>query len=79
MSKWSEWKKSLGDSRPWHLLDPERLVENQDIVKQRMDLCNGCPELVQMTRQCSKCGCFMPAKTKLANAECPLGKWSRVD
>jgi len=79
MSKWSEWKKNLGDSRPWHLLDPERLVDDENIVNQRMNICNGCPELLQATKQCLKCGCFMNLKTKLANAECPMGKWGKVE
>lgn len=79
MSKWSDWKKNMGDARPWHLLDPERLLQDQSIAEQRMEICRSCPELIQATNQCSKCGCFMLLKTKLANAECPLGKWSRED
>lgn len=79
MSKWSEWKKSMGDSRPWHLLDPEKLVDDLSIVDNRMEICNSCPELVKATKQCTKCGCFMTLKTKLANAECPLGKWGKVE
>lgn len=79
MSKWSEWKKNLGDSRPWHLLDAERLVEDENIVNQRFEICKACPELIPVTHQCKKCGCFMVLKTKIAGSECPLGKWNRVD
>lgn len=77
MSKWSEWKKNMGDSRPWHLLNPDRLLDNQDIVNKRFEICKSCPELISATSQCKKCGCFMNLKTKLAEAECPLGKWHR--
>lgn len=76
MSKWSEWKKNLGDSRPWHLLDPERLIEDKDIIAKRLEICKACPELIQATSQCKKCGCVMTLKTKLSSAECPIGKWA---
>jgi len=26
---------------------------------------------------CTQCGCFMPAKTRLKMAECPIKKWER--
>jgi hypothetical protein len=77
LSKWSEWKKNVGDTRPWHLLNPDRLLDNQDIVNKRLELCKACPELIASTSQCKKCGCFMNLKTKLAEAECPIGKWHR--
>jgi hypothetical protein len=76
MSKWNEWKKNLGDSRPWHLLDPDRKINNKDIIDKRMQSCLGCEFFLQ-TKQCSKCGCFMPLKTLLSNAECPIGKWGK--
>jgi hypothetical protein len=78
MSKWEEWKKNLGDSRPWHLLDPGRIVKDASIIKSRLDLCMSC-EFFLPTKQCSKCLCYMPGKTTLSNAECPIGKWHRED
>jgi hypothetical protein len=42
-------------------------------------MCKACPELIKLTTQCKKCGCFMDAKTELPHAECPLGKWGRVN
>lgn len=75
MSKWEEWKASLGETRPWHLLDHTKTVDDNKISEQRLEICKGCPELIQLTSQCKKCGCFMPAKTKLDAAKCPLGKW----
>lgn len=74
MSKWEEWKKSQGETRPWDLLDPNNYVE-EDIAAERFEICKACPELIKLTKQCKKCGCFMAAKTKLIGAECPLGKW----
>ena len=51
----------------------ERVTEED--AEKRFKICKSCPELVKLTSQCKKCGCFMPAKTKLKNATCPIGKW----
>lgn len=77
MSKWSEWKKNVGDSRPWHLLNPDRLLDNESIINKRLEICKACPELISATTQCKKCGCLMNLKTRLAEAECPIGKWHK--
>lgn len=75
MSKWEEWKESLGETRPWHLLDHSKLVEDKSISSDRLAICKTCPELIKLTTQCKKCGCFMAAKTKIQEAVCPIGKW----
>lgn len=75
-SKWNEWKKNLGESRPWHLLDPEKKIRSKEIINKRMSLCTSC-EFFLPTKQCSKCLCFMPAKVHLSNADCPIGKWGK--
>jgi ribosomal protein L32 len=49
------------------------------IQEKRMAICKSCPEYIRFTHQCKKCGCLMNAKTKLADAECPLGKWQKVN
>jgi hypothetical protein len=33
MSKWNDWKKNLGDARPWHLLDPDKKIRDKSSVK----------------------------------------------
>lgn len=78
MSKWEDWKKSLGDSRPWHLLDPDRMLDDDQKIESRLKICESC-EFYKITKQCSKCGCFMPLKTKLAISECPIGKWGKEE
>ena len=78
MSKWEEWKKSLGDSRPWHLHDHDKIITDTVLIKNRMDICSSC-EHFAITKQCKLCGCFMPAKTLLSNAACPIGKWDKED
>lgn len=61
--------------RPWDFLNPNTEYASEAEADKRYDLCNFCPEFISLTKQCKKCGCFMPAKTKLKNATCPLGKW----
>ena len=73
-SKWEEWKKNLGETRPWDVFNSENHID-QKTTDQRMDICKACPELIQLTKQCKKCGCFMELKTKLEYAKCPIGKW----
>jgi hypothetical protein len=75
MSSWKEWKKNLGETRPWDMLNPNTEFVDESVAKNRMDTCLGCPELIKVTKQCTKCGCFMHLKTKLENAVCPIGKW----
>ena len=75
MSAWKEYKEKLGDSRPWDVLNPNTEYTTEEQAKNRYAICQKCPELITLTKQCKQCGCFMAIKTKLKNAECPLGKW----
>lgn len=74
-SPWDQWKKNLGETRPWDLLDPSvELVPDVEAAT-RFSICKSCPELIKLTSQCKKCGCMMKLKTKLEKATCPIGKW----
>lgn len=66
-------------ARPWDLFNKNIEKVQSQIHEERMAICLACPELIKLTKQCKKCGCFMEAKTKLPNASCPLGKWQRTD
>ena len=58
--------------------------------RERIQICEACEHYVASTKSCGTlglsaldpdsplCGCFMPAKTKLKTASCPLGKWDAV-
>lgn len=74
-SIWQKYKENLGETRPWDILNPATEWASEELANTRYEICGGCPELIKLTKQCKKCGCFMFAKTKLANATCPLGKW----
>jgi hypothetical protein len=60
---------------PLDMLRPGTEWAEQSLSDQRFEICKACPELIKITNQCKKCGCFMAAKTKLKLAACPLGKW----
>jgi len=51
----------------------------QKIIRDRWDLCTRCVHLLPKVNICKKCGCFMPVKTKLEKARCPIGKWEKID
>lgn len=48
---------------------------NKEEAQERYDICKLCDNLISLTSQCKKCGCFMKMKVKLKEAECPIGKW----
>ena len=74
-SPYQKWKKNLGETRPWDIVNSNTEWANEEKSKERYSICKACPELIKVTKQCKKCGCFMAAKTKLEFAVCPLGKW----
>jgi hypothetical protein len=85
---WEKWKSSIKDIvvnninsevSPLDLINPNVPRAPIEISEKRMSVCSSCPELIKSTSQCKKCGCFMAAKTKLANAKCPLGHWEKYD
>lgn len=51
---------------------------SSEVIKQRMDVCNACPELTSL-KLCRDCGCIIPAKVRLKAASCPQYKWESVD
>jgi hypothetical protein len=74
-SAWQQYKENLGDTRPWDMIMPKTDMASQQEADARYAICNSCPELMSLTKQCKKCGCFMAMKTKLKLATCPAGKW----
>ncbi len=66
-------------ARPWDLFIKKYGRVEERLHTERMSICKECPHLVKLTQQCTKCGCFMPAKTKLPHASCPIDKWQAVD
>lgn len=75
LTPWQQYKKNLGTTRPWDIISPKTEYVEKNVSDQRFEICKACPELISLTKQCKKCGCHMPTKTKLSNAVCPLNKW----
>ena len=81
VSAWEEWKKKNAEKQrqgrvsPVDFLNPDTDYADQKTSDERYQTCLDCEELVPVTHQCRKCGCFMRAKTKLLHAVCPLAKW----
>lgn len=69
---WEEYKKNK--VMPTDLLNKENYIEKIESEK-RINVCLSCEDLIKLTRQCKRCGCFMNLKTKLKDAKCPIGKW----
>ena len=51
------------------------LIYDQNIIDKRWSECEKCEFLIKPTNNCSKCGCFMKIKTRVATSSCPIGKW----
>ena len=73
-SRWEQYKAKNGVT-PLDLLNPKTIRVEKFLSDKRINICKACPELIQLTTQCKKCGCFMNLKTKIEAATCPLGKW----
>lgn len=41
----------------------------------RMKICLQCEHFLKITKQCKKCGCFMPIKVRIPGQKCPVEKW----
>lgn len=61
--------------RPWDFFNPNTEYASKEEAARRLDICRTCPFVIKATLQCKKCGCFMKAKTLLADATCPVGNW----
>lgn len=75
LTPWQQYKKNLGETRPWDLVNPATEFVTDEVAESRYSICKQCPEFLGLTKQCKKCGCFMNLKTKMHKATCPLEKW----
>ena len=50
---------------------------NEELGKERLNVCSGCAKFHKnfcLTSR-GRCGCYLPAKTKVEDEECPDKKW----
>lgn len=80
MSLWETWKvknaekQAQGKTSPVDFLNAYTEYADETTAENRLKVCEECPHLM-VTKQCSECLCFMPAKVKLLHAVCPKGLW----
>ena len=41
----------------------------------RLKVCESCDKYLKNAKVCGVCKCFMPMKTRLRLAKCPIGRW----
>ena len=51
------------------------ILAEETIINKRIELCIECPAFQAEHSRCTKCGCFMNVKARLAVSTCPIGKW----
>jgi len=44
-------------------------------VEKRANICDACDLRHGFLPICTECGCVIPAKIRLENQKCPIGKW----
>lgn len=55
--------------------DNKKITSTSDNTKQRLNICNKCPNLSKNSGRCDMCGCFVHLKVRLDFESCPAGKW----
>ena len=65
--------------RPWDIFNKNVERASYKISQQRLSICKECPMFISFTHQCKMCGCFMDVKTRLHEANCPMGKWDKIN
>lgn len=51
------------------------LVADQQIIKNRISLCQSCPYFNVNSKLCNRCGCLVIAKVGKAYDSCPIQRW----
>jgi|TARA_Y100000389_G_scaffold101980_1_gene98781 hypothetical protein len=55
-----------------------KIFASNYIYQERMATCRSCDQFQASIKVCKSCGCFMPAKAKIAQIRCPKDKWTEV-
>lgn len=50
-------------------------LSEKELAAERLKVCHECENFAKLTDQCRVCWCFMQLKTKMLEANCPIGKW----
>lgn len=75
MTPYQEFKKKLGNTRPWDDIRPLVKTVLDEAAAVRLEICEKCPQFISLSKQCKEDGAFIRNKTTMQDARCPLGKW----
>lgn len=56
MSAWADYKKKLGTTRPWDVLNPNAPKATEEEAEHRLSICESCPELIRLPVSASNAG-----------------------
>jgi hypothetical protein len=65
-------------------IEKKIVVVTEEQARARLDICLVCEFFITQEEnsiipaRCSKCGCGMKIKSRLAAAQCPINKWSAI-
>jgi len=59
-----------------HKTQGQNLTVSDEVYAERVTICKGCPEYLELQNECRNCGCYIPMKAKIILDSCPLGKWT---
>ena len=48
---------------------------DDELKKERMNICRKCEFFSARQERCKKCGCWLDYKTKFSASTCPIDKW----
>jgi len=65
----------MRNAMPWDLLNPNIKYVDEETYDNRYSICQNCEHFINLTKQCSKCFCFMNVKCAMDHAFCPEKKW----
>lgn len=57
----------------WLLLTSNK--EANKLASERSKACDGCGLKNNVLNICNDCGCFLPAKQRVKDAQCPIDNW----
>lgn len=58
-----------------NLMDGKDITVPEEEFQRRMSICRTCPKFKPDMCICGECGCSLQLKCRIADMECPLGKW----
>jgi hypothetical protein len=70
----TEMAKNFLQSAASHLANGMKNA-SEEVIQQRLAICDECEFKVREQNRCGKCGCFLGKKTKWESSNCPIGKW----